>query len=460
MVPTKPNLVWATLDSVRTDHLSIYNYHRKTTPELERIAEDGTVFTNCFSHGTGTASSVASIFTGVWPSKHQVGMGSSVGRIPNQLKTAAEIFGEHGYHTICITTNPRIQLIGGGSGFDEYHDVNPFSLLKPKNLPITARFLKNMWSDSTGFSFNYVHHSFGFIVNEIARRRIESIDKPYFLYLHHNEPHRPYYPPLPYRDWFLQNTGITVQEALNMSTQIHQSSEEYNAGIFDLNDRDWEAINSIYDAAIAYADTLIGRLYDTLQSSNPLFAITADHGELLGEGGMFSHGQGVVRDELCHVPLLTVGLPGLTIHKDDVIQHNDVMRTFLGVAGVTDDLFVGYDLRENTRREYAVIQEHSDGYTTFEEYNEDFNRGLRKLGRIDGLRTKKHKLVTSQDGVELYKLPDESTDVSTKEANVCEELLKLHQKWNKEHGEPIVDRRAQDNYDKLMKKRLKDLGYI
>lgn len=460
MDASKPGIVWVTLDSVRADHTTIHDYKRNTTPELKRIADHGQSFTNCFAHGTGTASSVASIFTGAWPWEHQVAMNGSVGEIPDQLRTAAEIFREQGYRTACITTNPRIQLIGGDAGFDEYYDVTRSTLLKPEFLPITARFLKNLWSESVGLTWKEVHHSFSYVVTEIARRWVKSADDPYFLYVHYNEPHRPFYPPLSYRDRYVTETDATEDQALHISTELHERSAEYNAGELKMTQGDWEAIEAMYDAEIAYTDSCVGSLFDSLESSNPVFVVTADHGELLGEGNMFSHGQGVVRDEVSHVPLIVSGISDLNTDEDRIVQHIDVMRTLLSVAGVSDKQFSGFDLRTNQTREFAVIQEYVEDYASFESQTREFNRGSRKLGRIDGLRTDEFKLVVSQDGIVLYELPDKDADVSSNRSNVRERLLEQYEAWNKEHGQPLVDGGKTDDYDERMKKRLKDLGYI
>lgn len=460
MDASKPGIVWVTLDSVRADHTTIHDYERNTTPELERIADHGQSFTNCFAHGTGTASSVASIFTGVWPWEHQVAMNGSVGEIPDQLRTAAEIFREQGYRTACVTTNPRIDLIGGDAGFDEYYDISRSTLLNPEFLPITLRFLKNFWSESVGLTWKGVHHSFSYIVTEIARRWVESVNEPYFLYVHYNEPHRPYYPPLSSRDRYTTEVDVTEDRALHTSTEIHERSREYNAGELEMTRDDWEAVEAMYDAEIAYTDSYVGSLFDYVESSNPVFVVTADHGELLGEGSMFGHGQGVVRDELSHVPLVLSGVPDLAVDEDEIVQHIDVMRTLLSMAGASDDQFGGFDLCNGQTRGFAVIQEYTENFAAFEKHTQEFNSGPRKLGRIDGLRTDEFKLVVSQDDVVLYELPDEDTDVSPTRSNVRERLLEQHEAFNKEHGQPLVDSPTTDDYDERMKKRLSDLGYI
>ena len=69
--PDKPNVILITLDTVRADHLSLYGYGRDTTPNLKKLSEVGTVYTNAIAPEDMTLSSHASIFTGLYPSQHR-----------------------------------------------------------------------------------------------------------------------------------------------------------------------------------------------------------------------------------------------------------------------------------------------------------------------------------------------------------------------------------------------------
>ena len=70
MTKKLPNIIFLVLDTVGAQHLSLYNYHRPTTPNLERIARDCTVYTRCFAPACWTVPSHASMFTGLYPSQH------------------------------------------------------------------------------------------------------------------------------------------------------------------------------------------------------------------------------------------------------------------------------------------------------------------------------------------------------------------------------------------------------
>ena len=72
MQTNPPNIILILMDTAGAKHMSIYGYHRRTTPQLERLAEKATVFSRCFAPGSWTLPSHASLFTGLYPSEHTV----------------------------------------------------------------------------------------------------------------------------------------------------------------------------------------------------------------------------------------------------------------------------------------------------------------------------------------------------------------------------------------------------
>lgn len=58
--------------------------------------------------------------------------------------------------------------------------------------------MANIRTHSVGFETDFQVHSGAFLLNEIAKRRVRNADEPLFMYVHYNEPHRAYHPPLPF----------------------------------------------------------------------------------------------------------------------------------------------------------------------------------------------------------------------------------------------------------------------
>ena len=108
------NIVLITIDALRADHLSCYGYVRKTSPNIDKIADKGFIFKRAVAPSSYTVPSMASLFTSTYPTNHGVLYGrlaeiypnvfkkfeTNVNHvIPDELTTLAEILKIHGYTT-------------------------------------------------------------------------------------------------------------------------------------------------------------------------------------------------------------------------------------------------------------------------------------------------------------------------------------------------------------------------
>ena len=66
----RPHVVLITVDTLRADHLSCYGYHLKTSPTMDRLAEEGVRFDRAYSAVPMTGPSHFSMFTGRYPQEH------------------------------------------------------------------------------------------------------------------------------------------------------------------------------------------------------------------------------------------------------------------------------------------------------------------------------------------------------------------------------------------------------
>ncbi|MCL1796356.1 MAG: sulfatase-like hydrolase/transferase, partial [Clostridia bacterium] len=116
----KPNLILFGIDSLRRDHMSLYGYPRLTTPYIAKHAEEGVVFTQCFSPSIPTTSGYASMLTGLDCFGTNVVALRHKGGIADGVPTLAEVLREHGYASTCVgfPGNPSSR------GFDTYIDYS------------------------------------------------------------------------------------------------------------------------------------------------------------------------------------------------------------------------------------------------------------------------------------------------------------------------------------------------
>ena len=98
----KPNLILFGIDSLRSDRMSLYGYHRLTTPHIDRYCRNGTVFEHQVSPHIPTTPAYSSMFTGMDCFGTDVVALRHQGELGRHVKTLAEILGQAGYATTCV----------------------------------------------------------------------------------------------------------------------------------------------------------------------------------------------------------------------------------------------------------------------------------------------------------------------------------------------------------------------
>lgn len=199
-----PNVIFVVLDTLRADHLELYGYPESTAPNLARVGEESAVFTRAFSSSSWTAPATASLFTGLYPTRHGVQMGFlaklrreaeresqtaiRVDQLPASVATLPEHLKRQGYRTYGIATNINIAApIGFDRGFDRFLNLT--------NEP-AEEVLKALRS---------------------WRAEIQG-DLPYFLYLHLDDVHKPYTRRAP---WFVETGDPRADAVAAYDSELH-----------------------------------------------------------------------------------------------------------------------------------------------------------------------------------------------------------------------------------------------
>ena len=127
--PKHYNVVYIVVDALRADHLGCYGYKRKTSPNIDRIAQGGTVFEKAFAPLPMTQPSFATQFTSLYPVSHGVLRNDSA--LSPKAITLAEILAQHGWETAAVVGASNLDSVFGlNQGFQLYEDamgykVNP-----------------------------------------------------------------------------------------------------------------------------------------------------------------------------------------------------------------------------------------------------------------------------------------------------------------------------------------------
>src|SRR5215213_7383583 len=148
-MPVQNNVIFIVTDTVRQDRLSSYGYDRPTSRYLDEFVGESVQFTHAISPAQWTMPSHASMFTGVYPSQHQ--LTQVYQQINWQLPTLAELLRIAGYQTVGFINNPFLSAVDNGvmRGFDEiynYWGLLPRSPRQPQKPRITEGLL-TAWRD-------------------------------------------------------------------------------------------------------------------------------------------------------------------------------------------------------------------------------------------------------------------------------------------------------------------------
>ncbi len=176
-VPNRPNILFIMADDHAAHALSCYGSRINTTPNLDRLANEGMRFRNCFAVNSICTPSRAAILTGKY--SHINGV-TVFNRFDGSQPTVAKMLQAAGYHTGMIG---KWHLTSDPTGFDYwnilpgqgvYHDPEYIELGQRKKIP------------------GYVTDSITDLSIEFLKKRPK--DKPFFLMCHHKAPHRPWEP--------------------------------------------------------------------------------------------------------------------------------------------------------------------------------------------------------------------------------------------------------------------------
>ena len=118
----RPNIILLMMDSVRMANMSCYGYAEPTTPNIDALATQGTLYEQAISVGCWTLPVHASLFTGLYPISH--GVTISKDALPDNFPTLARQLKEVGYQSVSFSNNAYVSEITNlTQGFDRVEDL-------------------------------------------------------------------------------------------------------------------------------------------------------------------------------------------------------------------------------------------------------------------------------------------------------------------------------------------------
>jgi arylsulfatase A-like enzyme len=362
---TLPNVLIMTLDTTRPDHLGCYGYNKDTTPNIDRLAGDGVLFSTAITVIPLTTPSHASIMTGLLPVTHQVHRNSMP--VQNDFTMLAEILKREGYATGGFVSVKILEsALGFSQGFDHFSDVPPASEAKKSSysevpsVPVDPTLILQRRGDET--------------VDEALAWLDRNVEKPFFLWVHLYDPHLPYTPPreygLRYNPEYEAYLDRVSSPFMKMLSYADQRDYVQNVGEPDDQQRTQEGFRAFfnllgfmtsrvrmgenvpadlvddmiaaYDGEVSFTDEQVGRVRTFLEErrvyENTYFIIMADHGEILHEKeDYFGHHKYLYQGSM-KIPLI-MGFPGAVPQRvDELVTIVDVAPTLLDGLGIDVEL--------------------------------------------------------------------------------------------------------------------------
>ena len=302
------NVLLVTLDTTRVDRIGCYGNDRIETPNLDRLAADGVVFSEALATAPSTLPSHASILTGLYPYHHGARANGAF-HLDDVHETLAEVLAGHGYATGAVISAFVLDArFGLAQGFQLYDDDLGGG-------PQTAALM-------------YAERRADRTTDRAIRRLGGAGERPFLLWVHYFDPHATYQPPSPYAEKYGENR---------------------------------------YDGEIAFVDQELGRLLGMLDelglTGRTLVVVVADHGEGLRSHGEQTHGY-LAYNPTVQIPLIMrcAGRLDGGVHIRRRVTQVDLMPTVLSLLGVESPVGLdGVDLTASSGVDRAVFIENLQG---------------------------------------------------------------------------------------------------
>ena len=433
-----PNILWICTDQQRFDTLGCTGNRFVQTPNIDALAAQSAHFTHCFVQSPICQPSRGSFLTGRYPCTNRLRQNGQ--SLPDNEKIVPKLLKDADYYcglsgklhlapadpAVNDTIEKRID-----DGYDEFnwagdpHDnwglhgsYTKFLHERGAKFETTPRQDCPFVSSGMPLELHETTWCAEAAIEFMTRR--EPTGKPWLFSVNMFAPHHPFDPPAELLDRYLRMIDdIPLPDNLNDDLANKSYFQAFDAeGAYgqsmeykrDLKARDHRMIRAAYWAMCDLVDISVGRmlraLADTGQSDNTIVIFTSDHGEMLGDHGIYLKGP-YFYDPAVRVPFM-IRLPGVIspVKTDALLEMVDLSPTLLEACGLPKNpAMQGISLwpglcgaeplkgRENIYCEYYnAMPFHSD-----------------PTAQLTMLRTQTHKLVVNHthNSGELYDL---STD--------------------------------------------------
>jgi arylsulfatase A-like enzyme len=339
--PRGPSVLLVSVDTLRADRVGAYGYRDARTPVMDTLAADGVVFTTAVTHSPYTGPSHLAMLTGRLPTSLDV----LINEVPlaKSQRTLADWLRAAGYVTAGFVSGwPLVdEVLEIGHRFHSYgDDLREVTVLPARAFEVgLLRVLDRLWVERTPRRRLPARRA-----ELTARDAVAWLDRnagrAFFAWVHFYDPHLPYEPPERYLDG-------TTRAFAGPATGAWYDLDPAMKGAIIRDPASMKHMSDLYDAEIAHADEMLGRVVGAARTAAPaglFIVVTADHGESFGEHHLFFARD--LYDPTMRVPLIVVPPTAPSVKRVDAqVKLSDVAPTILEAVEIrTDDPIEGSSL--------------------------------------------------------------------------------------------------------------------
>lgn len=381
-MPEKPNVLLVCTDHWPASLLGCAGHPVIQTPTLDQIAANGTRFTNAYSECPVCIPARRTLMTGTSPRTHGDRIFQEQLPMP-ELPTLAGTFGQSGYQTYAVGklhVFPQRNRIGfddvilDEEGRQIYGVVDDYELFLGDQGYAGRYFEHGMSNNEYGYRPWFLPeelHPTNWAANQMCRViKRKDPGRPAFWYLSFRHPHPPLLPLQSYIDLY-RDMGLRIDKPYHGDWT--QTDDPWFSLQVDQDRGSKMSPEQIHGARLAFyalcthidhqLRVVIGTLREEGLLDNTILCFTSDHGDMLGNHGMWA--KRLFYENSAHVPMLLMGVKDdeRTGHHrvdDRVAGWQDIMPTLLDLAGVRiPDTVEGLSMAGGNKRDwiYGEIDE-------------------------------------------------------------------------------------------------------
>jgi len=304
MTATKPNILFVMADQLAAQFLPFHGHPLVDTPNLSRLAAEGVAFENCYSTSPLCAPARATVMNGLLPSR--TGVYDNAAEFPSSIPTWAHYLRLAGYKT-CLSG--KMHFVGPDQlhGLEERltTDIYPADFgwtpdwrLKQERIDWWYHNMTSVLQPGIAEITNQLEFD-----DEVAFLAIRKIydyarfdnDTPFCLMASFTHPHDPYAARARfwnlYRDDDIDLPKVAAMERENLDAHSQRLYDVSAMAEYKVTEADLRAARHGYYANISYIDDLLGQMIAALEATekldNTVIIFTSDHGDFLGERGLW-----------------------------------------------------------------------------------------------------------------------------------------------------------------------------